>query len=637
MAIVLLVLLACSREPAAPTRAPDDVAPALAPRVGAILLARHPELRTSGQAAFTTETVGGIRRAGLRIDPGADVTYAVAIPEGAKLGFEVGTLGEATGTSQLEIDVTRGDATDTVDEIPLLPRLEGLPREVALGPAGPVELRLRNVGALAAFLTEPTVYVPRIDRRVVLLILADTLRRDHLGVYGGEPTPAIDAFAQGAAVFDDAYTVAPWTLPAVRTILSGRWPDEWDPARHLGTEMASKGWFTALLAGSPYLSRDFAMDVGWSWHTKTDGASSKQVERLKELLSVVPDRDVFVVMHVMDAHVPYGAPMAGDVPPIGIDEPMSRTNVVKALERMDPADRKAAIAWLATRYASAVRGLDAALAPVLGSLGPDDVAVLVADHGEELGEHGGWEHGHALTEELVHVPLIVKAPGLAPGHRSEHVSLLDLAPVLSSLATAPFPERAPAFGWLLYGDAQWGLVEGDVKSLTRAREIVSFDLASDPHEMRANSVTDPGAFQTTLGHALDRPVVWTWRVSAPLPLAVRTKVAIDRTAPFENAWVGATPATAPHPNLTLKDNRFDTRWMAGAIFPQEVFLAPGGADAHISISVNDDPPVVLSATDPPGDIGSVGGIHLDHSLQPRAKPTAPGVKSDELKSLGYVE
>jgi hypothetical protein len=77
--------------------------------------------------------------------------------------------------------------------------------------------------------------------------------------------------------------------------------------------------------------------------------------------------------------------------------------------------------------------------------------------------------------------------------------------------------------------------------------------------------------------------------------------------------------------------------MAGAIFPREVFLAPDEPDAHISVSVNDGAPVVLSATGPPGDIGSVGPIHLDHSLQPRAKPTAPGVESDELKSLGYVE
>jgi len=634
--MILLVLLACSREPAGPSSAPPEE-PTPAARVEAILLARHPELRTSGQAALTTETVGGIRRAGLRIDPGADVTYAVAIPEGARLGFEVGTLGAATGTSQLEVDVTRGGATETVDEIPVLPRLEGLPREVALGAAGSIELRLRNVGTLAAFLTEPTIYVPRVDRRVVLLILTDTLRRDHLGVYGGEPTPAIDAFAQNAAVFDEAYTVAPWTLPAVRTMLSGRWPDEWDPAHHLGTEMASKGWFTALLAGSPYLSGDFAMDIGWSWHTRTDGASSKQVERLKELLSVVPDRDLFVVMHVMDAHVPYGDPAPGDVPPIGIDEPLSRTNVVKALERMDAADREAAHAWLAKRYARAVGGLDAALAPVLGSLGPDDVLVLVADHGEELGEHGGWEHGHALTDELVHVPLIVKAPGLAPGHRSERVSLLDLASVLTSLATAPFPERVPAFGWLLYGDAQWGFVESSGKSITRAREIVSYDLATDPDEMQAKSVTDLAAFQSKLGQALDRRVVWAWRVSAPLPFPARIKIAIDRTATFEDAWVGTTPSTAPPPAFTLQANRFETRWRAGTIFPREVFLAPGGPDARISVSVNDGSPVVLSAEEAPGDIGSAGDIHLDHSLQPRAKPPAPGVESDELKSLGYVE
>jgi hypothetical protein len=377
------------------------------------------------------------------------------------------------------------------------------------------------------------------------------------------------------------------------------------------------------------------MDVGWSWHTKTDGASSKQVERLKELLSVVPDRDLFVVMHVMDTHVPYGDPEPGDVPPIGIDEPLSRTNAMKALERMDPDDLGAAHAWLAKRYARAVQGLDAALAPVLGSLGSDDVAILVSDHGEELGEHGGWEHGHALTEELVHVPLIVRAPGLAPGHRSEQVSLLDLAPFVTSLAA--FPERVPALGWLLYGDAQWGFVEGTAKSLTRGRDVVSFDLATDPDEMHAKVVTDLAAFQSKLGQALDRPVVWAWRVSAPLPMSTRTKIRIDRTAAFDDAWPGVTPSTAPPPAFTLERNRFETRWMAGAVFPREIFLAPGGADARITISVNDGSPVLLSAGDAPGDIGSAGEIHLDHSLQPRAKATAPGVESDELKSLGYVE
>ena len=102
------------------------------------------------------------------------------------------------------------------------------------------------------------------------------------------------------------------------------------------------------------------------------------------------------------------------------------------------------------------------------------------------------------------------------------------------------------------------------------------------------------------------------------------------------AWPGVTPSTAPQPQLEIEDTRFEMRWMAQSIFPREVFLSPGGADANVSVSVNGAAPVVLSAAES-GPIGSVAGIRLDHSLQPRAKPSAPGVESDELKSLGYVE
>src|SRR6185436_7122099 len=161
-------------------------------------------------------------------------------------------------------------------------------------------------------------------------------------------------------------------------------------------------------------------------------------------------------------------------------------------------------------------------------------------------------------------------------------------------------------------------------------------LATDPHEMQAKSVTDLAAFQTKLGQALDRPVLWAWRVAAPVPFATKTKLEIVRTTPFQDAWPGVTPPTAPPPRITIDGPRVETRWMAGAVFPREVFLAPDAPDAHISVSVNDGAPVILSAGEAPGDVGSVGQIHLDHSLRPRAKPTAPGVESDELKSLGYV-
>src|SRR3989442_3761833 len=60
----------------------------------------------------------------------------------------------------------------------------------------------------------------------IVLVVVDTLRADHLGAYGySRPTsPAIDAFASRATVFDDAWAAAPWTLPSVMSIMTGRLP-----------------------------------------------------------------------------------------------------------------------------------------------------------------------------------------------------------------------------------------------------------------------------------------------------------------------------------------------------------------------------------------------------------------------------
>ncbi len=60
----------------------------------------------------------------------------------------------------------------------------------------------------------------------VLLIVVDTLRADHLGVYGYDrPTsPHLDAWAEGGAVFEHAFSTSPWTLPSVGTMFTGQLP-----------------------------------------------------------------------------------------------------------------------------------------------------------------------------------------------------------------------------------------------------------------------------------------------------------------------------------------------------------------------------------------------------------------------------
>ena len=60
----------------------------------------------------------------------------------------------------------------------------------------------------------------------------------------------------------------------------------------------------------------------------------------------------------------------------------------------------------------------------------DGLVIFTADHGEELFEHGGFEHGHALWQELLHVPLILWGAGVNPGRDATPVSLVDIAPTV---------------------------------------------------------------------------------------------------------------------------------------------------------------------------------------------------------------
>jgi arylsulfatase A-like enzyme len=89
------------------------------------------------------------------------------------------------------------------------------------------------------------------------------------------------------------------------------------------------------------------------------------------------------------------------------------------------------------QYAGEVEYVDAEIGRLLAALGergPDTVVVFVADHGESIGENDFWfTHGRYLSEALVRVPLILRAPGLTPGVRDDVAGLLDLAPTLLAL------------------------------------------------------------------------------------------------------------------------------------------------------------------------------------------------------------
>jgi len=310
---------------------------------------------------------------------------------------------------------------------------------------------------------------PGAVRPNVIVILVDTLRRDRLTPYGyaRETSPEIARRLAGAGtVMEDAYSQAPWTLPSVVSMMTGRYPGEL-----LGVDMSAYGIPAGVLTTAERLARagyetagflaNPTMHVGAGFERgfRTFYAPPADVEWLRRhaddlnrhalpWIAAYQDRDrpFFLYLHYIDPHDPYDNPdVVGNRSPFEGEYrgPVAGDWVhgiyTGKLVLSDPARD---VAHLSALYDSEVHYVDRAIGQVLASLRPEVLAntlvVLTADHGEELFDHGGWKHGQTLYEEQIHVPLIWRWDGHIPAGRrlAGTVRLLDVAPTLAAAAGA---------------------------------------------------------------------------------------------------------------------------------------------------------------------------------------------------------
>ncbi len=483
-------------------------------------LNRATSSRKGRDFAFRSMQVGFDTFTGLYLPAPGRAAFRAPVPPGARLAFRAMILppeqaeGAASDGAAIEVRLEDGEVlvrrelsvgawTDV--DLPV-PSADGAERTITFlsDPVGQPTLDY-------VFLAEPTLYVPDPHPRRFLLVFVDTLRPDHMGVYGYErpTTPHLDALAAEGAVFTQARSVAPWTLPSARTALTGAQPELWSSTEHLPDRLARAGWATGAFTGNVYLSSSFDMADGWTRHRSVKWPlAEEQADAVRAFFARQEGRDAFALLHLMDVHLPYEEPRpwrhlwAADEPPEGLPERILRRDVM----RVARGDRREAVRrYLVDRYDQSLRYVDEVLGELIEELGPEVPVVLFADHGEEFWEHGDFEHGHTLYDELLRVPLIVRAPGVPPGRFDTPVSLLDLAPTLYDLLGIVPPEgvegasllplargdegarqelaaRDQAFGRPLYGRERWGVLSGSVKYTTyKGREEV-YDLAADPAE-----------------------------------------------------------------------------------------------------------------------------------------------------------
>lgn len=282
----------------------------------------------------------------------------------------------------------------------------------------------------------------------VLVYVSDALRADHLGCYGAQrvATPTLDALAARALRFERAFSAAPWTAPSMTSMITGlapyrhgylAWQQDVDPSLVSVFDRFVEGGYdvASFVFDESYLFRGLR-NANVRGETDTlDGVSAFLRERR--------DRPFFLFVHSWATHMPRGLRHA--------EKKEWREAKLAFLAKIQ-GGRATDVESCREEYRTGVEyASEVLVASVLEELDTlrlrDSTAVLfVSDHGESWGERfeGPSEvrgiyhlHGATLYDEILHVPLILSIPGVAPRAVEAQVSTVDIVPTLLELAGLP--------------------------------------------------------------------------------------------------------------------------------------------------------------------------------------------------------
>ncbi len=298
----------------------------------------------------------------------------------------------------------------------------------------------------------------------VILVIIDTLRADHLPTYGySRPTaPHLEALGERGWVFDQALAQSGWTLPATGSILSGLLPSEHGAVRD-GTDMrrfgrfepstptvaeafSAAGYRTGAVVNNTFLAPDFGFQRGfdsYDYRGASDMEHRTAIETVDAGLAWL-DADpspAFAMLHFMEPHVSYAAnkPERGSFAGVGkellVPFPFHRPHSGLPIFHDNQAARDQVMGLYDEEILAADRGVGH-LVRGLAKRGLTEKTwiFVTSDHGEELWDHGGFEHGHHLMGELVRVPLIAAGPGITHRRVAEPVAQVDIHATLVGLS-----------------------------------------------------------------------------------------------------------------------------------------------------------------------------------------------------------
>jgi len=377
----------------------------------------------------------------------------------------------------------------------------------------------------------------------LIIISIDTLRADHLGLYGygRESSPAIDAFGEAGIVFDHAFSQSPKTASSHMTLFTGLFPTShgvrnWtgdadtrlSPAvPTLAQLLRRAGYRTEAYTGGGNVRAELGFEQGFDAYEDAGRLGFKRaIDAMGRLAAPQPDGSgspFFLFVHTYKVHDPY---LPADKYRELFADPEYSGGILDTVEKLGGSsdwderhglywnsvdlDRPEDVRHLVDLYDAGIRAVDDQILELVDAiqelgLNQNTVIVLLSDHGEEFMEHGGVLH-NTVYQEALRVPLILHLPdemgsGFDGTRIQQPVRLVDLAPTVLDLFALPIPEHMmgrsllplldasseePPFVFAEYVEVRMAsFAAGDWKLVighggNRREEL--FDLVNDPAE-----------------------------------------------------------------------------------------------------------------------------------------------------------
>ncbi|HJS72995.1 MAG TPA: sulfatase, partial [Vicinamibacteria bacterium] len=320
----------------------------------------------------------------------------------------------------------------------------------------------------------------------VIVLWADTIRRDHLDAYGyeRETAPVLKRFASEGVLFENNFSQATWTKVSTPSLLTSLYPSTHGVKNFSDYLPSAAATLAEVYRGAGYATVSFASNLFTAQFTNLhqgfeelheDGSlqevgSSKTsrefVDRFTRWLERHRDVPFIAFLHLYDPHDPFEPRPPYDrlwADPANKEEHVANQGKVRAFIQ-DPLgklfgmpsrdellkaglDPEAYAAHDKDWYDGSIRGMDVEIERIFDrlrelGLDRDTLIVFAGDHGEEFLEHGNMFHGQSVYGELTRVPLIFRWPdGVAQGVSVENVTeTIDVMPTLLALSKIAPPE-----------------------------------------------------------------------------------------------------------------------------------------------------------------------------------------------------